>query len=90
MSTLKKRFEELGGVASVPDVAEHFGVTDREVRDWASDNCLPRVGNNFAFTLEHAEDFAADLDADEDPCDPDEPDDDEDGEPEEGDGHDDD
>ena len=61
MDDLESLFEELGGVAGVPDMAQHFDVTEREVRDWAAENDLPRVGNSFAFTLDHAEALAADL-----------------------------
>ena len=86
MSNLKKRFEELGGVGGVNDIADFFEVTRGEVRDWAATNDLPKVGNSYAFVIQHALDFEADLDADAcDPGDPDDDDEDEDEEPEEGD-----
>jgi ribosomal protein L32 len=52
-------FEELDGVASVPDVADFLELDVNYVRDFARENELPRVGANYVFRAENALDLWA-------------------------------
>lgn len=70
MTTMKKideLMEECDGVAGTSDVADRFGVADRDVQAWAARNNVPRIGNGFAFASSHVEAFVEDLDELDDP-----------------------
>jgi hypothetical protein len=64
MATLKCFLDELGGAAGVGDMADFLNISERQVRDWADENDVPRVGNAFVFTLKQAQMLADDIAAD--------------------------
>lgn len=64
MNALRNWVRDRGGAVSAPDLADELGVSRARTRDWAATNDVPRIGQNYAFTLEHAEAFAEEIDLD--------------------------
>lgn len=73
MTTSVERFVgDCGGIASVRELAGFLAISEREVREWAHENDVPRAGNVFAFRVEDAQALVADLEANDDEEDEDE------------------
>jgi hypothetical protein len=90
MPDIKCFIADLGGVATVGDLADFLEVSERTVREWARDHDVPRAGNSFAFPLKQAQMLADDLTSDDEDENDDGPDDEDDADDADGDDDDDD
>ena len=55
-------FEENDGVVGVSELSSFIGESENEVRRYARENGMRRIGSTFVFTLEDAEAFLAEGD----------------------------